>query len=417
MAADTVFQPESEGGAVQLIGPLEASGAQFDAIWISGLTASNWPPAGNPSPLLSRRLQRETGMPDAEPSDTVAYAQNLLIRLGSAAREVVCSYPSTVDDAEQTPSDLLQPLGARGQTPQSDPGWHATKLSMTAHTVAVDDTVPAIGSEERVSGGAGTIQRQLTDPIAAFVVGRLGVRNLQPQAIGLPAQLRGNIIHDALYRLYLDTPSSRDISAWSSEDLAVHIDQALDFGFGRHERNSDGVLVELFNLERRRIAELLRRFVSVDSIRGEFTIAYVEQEVAFSQSDVRLQLRVDRIDRSPDGTLAVLDYKTGAKRKFLKGDGQPKEIQLIAYASALEEPVSAVAIVNVDTREVSFDGAGQGYTEEADWRGSLAEWKRHVGTACEALSRGDVRINASQGLKDARYLNLLSRFTELRRDG
>ena len=39
MAGDTVFQPENRHARVQLIGPLEASGAEFDAIWIAGVTA------------------------------------------------------------------------------------------------------------------------------------------------------------------------------------------------------------------------------------------------------------------------------------------------------------------------------------------------------------------------------------------
>ena len=129
MAAGTVFQPESEGSAVQLIGPLEASGAEFDAIWISGLSAANWPPPGNPSPLVSRSLQRQKGMPDAEPSDTLAYAQRLLLRLGSAADEVVCSYAETEDDAEQSASGLLLALGAGNTPAQQDPGWHAAALA------------------------------------------------------------------------------------------------------------------------------------------------------------------------------------------------------------------------------------------------------------------------------------------------
>jgi probable DNA repair protein len=417
MAADTVFQPESEGGAVQLIGPLEASGAQFDAVWISGLTAADWPPPGNPSPMLSRRLQRQKGMPDAEPSDTVEYAQSLLLNLGSSANLVVCSYAQTQDDAEQKPSELLQALSVAPQTAQSDPGWHATTLARISDTSVVSDSVPQIYPGEHVSGGAGTLQRQLTDPIAAFVVGRLGVKTLQPQAVGLPASLRGSIIHDALYRLYSDTPSSADISGWPDHEMAARTEKALNFAFARHERDTDTVLKELFRLERHRIDELLQKFVSVDLARGDFTIAAVEHVVAFAEAGVRLELRVDRIDRMRDGTVAVLDYKTGAKRKFLQSDGQPKEIQLIAYACALDAPVSALALVNVDSREISFDGAGQGYTDSAEWSDTIANWKRSVVVACEDLSRGDVRINRAQGIKDARSFNLLSRYTELRRDG
>ena len=31
---------------------------QFDEVWLSGLSARDWPPPGRPSPLLPRRLQR-----------------------------------------------------------------------------------------------------------------------------------------------------------------------------------------------------------------------------------------------------------------------------------------------------------------------------------------------------------------------
>jgi hypothetical protein len=59
-------------------GPIEASGGEFDAIWICGLTANNWPPAGNPSVLISRALQLEYDMPDATPEDTHAWSGKLL---------------------------------------------------------------------------------------------------------------------------------------------------------------------------------------------------------------------------------------------------------------------------------------------------------------------------------------------------
>lgn len=417
MASETVFQPESEGSAVQLMGPLEASGAEFDAVWISGVTASHWPPAGNPSPLLSRRLQRQHSMPDADPDDTVAYARGLLQHLGSAASEVICSYPLTEDDAEQTPSDLLKRLHVELQPACPDPGWHATALLQSGNVIAIRDAVPKVLPGEQVGGGAGTIQRQLTDPFSAFVAGRLGVKNLQPQAIGLPPSLRGNIIHDALCQLYGDTPSQTDIIGWAENELSARIEKALNAVFARHERNTDGVLAALFKLERYRMGDLLRYFVSADCGREDFCIAFVEHEVAFAEADVRMQLRVDRIDRLPDGTQAILDYKTGAPKRFLRSDGQPREIQLIAYACALRGSVSAVALVNIDTREVSFAGAGRGYTNETAWPDTLAEWKRLVKVACQNLSRGDTRINAAQGVQDARAFNLLSRYTELRRDG
>jgi hypothetical protein len=275
--------------------------------------------------------------------------------------------------------------------------------------------VPKIAPGESIAGGAGTIQRQLSNPLAAFIVGRLGVRSLQPQAVGLPASLRGNIIHDALYHLYKDTPWHRDISTWTENDTLERIAGAIDIAFARHERNCDGVLIELLKLERLRISELLARVIDIDRARGEFAIAAVEEELAFSEADVRMQLRVDRVDRLPDGTLVILDYKTGGKKTFLNSDGSPKEIQLIAYALALHNPVSAVALVNIDSREMGFSGVGHGYTDSTVWDETLAGWMSLVRAACTDLSAGDVRINGRQSVRDARDMNLLSRYTELQR--
>jgi hypothetical protein len=131
---------------------------------------------------------------------------------------------------------------------------------------------------------------------------------------------------------------------------------------------------------------------------------------------VRLKLRVDRIDQMGDGRVAVLDYKTGAEKKFLTSKGQPREIQLVAYACALDEPVAALALVNVDSRTMGFNGAGAGYSDPEKWPDQLAEWSGLVRSACRELSHGDVRLDSTQTVLDARPLNLLTRFTELRND-
>ena len=206
------------------------------------------------------------------------------------------------------------------------------------------------------------------------------------------------------------------MALWSDSELERKLEQSIGFAFGRHERHCDDVLFELLQLERMRIRRLLKDFVRVDAARGDFEIASVEQQIDFSAAAVNLSLRVDRIDRMADGSLAILDYKTGSKKNFLRSDGQPGEIQLVAYASALDEPVAALALVFIDSREMTFSGAGRGYTEETEWPDLLHGWQQLVQRACDEMSLGDVRLNAVQGAQEARYLNLLSRYTESRRN-
>ena len=127
-------------------------------------------------------------------------------------------------------------------------------------------------------------------------------------------------------------------------------------------------------------------------------------------------MRFDRIDSFDDNSIAILDYKTGTKKSLLNRKNEVQDVQLFVYASATDVPVSALALVNVDSREVAFDGAGRGYTDPDAWPELLQAVKADIAAACTDLSNGDVRINIEQGVKSARPLNLLSRYTELRRD-
>jgi probable DNA repair protein len=412
MAAVTVFQPESNIARAQLLGPLEASVLEFDAIWLAGMTASEWPPHGNPSVLVSRRLQQEHGMPDALPEDTVDYARGLFLRICAAAPVVVCSYPRTADDAEQSPSELLDIVGAESGAPLPDPGWHAANWPGSASLTVVEDRLPSVSTTERLTGGASTIQNQLTDPISAFIGGRLDVRVLDEQASGLPPLLRGNLVHYALYKLYIDKPSRDELNEW--QDLDERIANAIDFAFARHERNTDAVLRKLLALERERVAGLLREFIALDIARPTFRVAAVEQQLTLIEAGLEIKLRIDRVDRLASGRVAIIDYKTGAEKKFLDSKGEPREVQLVAYACAVDEPVAALVLANVDSRVVGFHGAGEGFSDEEDWDERLAAWSDRVRGACGDIARGDVRINRHQSVEEARSLNLLTRYTELR---
>lgn len=411
MAADTVFQPETRRAAVQLMGPLEAAGAEFDAIWIGGLTANNWPPPGNPSALVSRTLQITHGMPDATPEDTRLWAASTLQRLTASAPVVVCSHASIEEDVEQTASALLGNFQASEAPP--DPGWHVVSLINRASTRKVDDEVPPV-TTEKVYGGAGTVQRQLSEPFSAFAFGRLGIRGIDRQALGIPALLRGKVVHDTLYRLYQHLPSAADLRAMTASELAAAIGIAADGALQRHLQRSDPVLRQLLGLERDRIVDVVSAFVAADRERGDFEVVALEGELEFRRRDLRLQLRFDRIDRYADGNIAILDYKTGAARQLLLRDGTVKEIQLFVYAGAADAPVAMLALANLDPRDTGFSGAGRGFTDEAAWPDLLTVIGEQINVACDDLVAGDVRVIAEQGAAKARQLNLLSRYTELR---
>ena len=417
MATETVFQPEAEDTLVQVIGPLEAAGMQFDRIWVSGLGSAEWPPPGRPLALLSRDLQRRYRMPDADPADTLEYAAGVLSGLLSCAPVPVCSYSRTHGDTEQTATGLLAGLVAADTSRPQDPGWHAAALvaSGSAVLVAADPT-PSMRPGEKLAGGAAVLQRQLEEPFSAFVSGRLGVNLLQSITVGLSPSVRGSLIHGALQQLYRELPAQSAIRNWDEAELERRVGDAVERAFRKVLRNADAVLLALLELETSRTASLLRAVVDLDRGREPFAVAAVEQPLSVAIEEVSLSLQADRIDRLDSGEHVILDYKTGAARQFLGSDKKPRDIQLVVYAFAFGGEVSDLGLVNVDSRNVDIDGAGRTLTPGIDWAAVLPDWCSIAARAARELRQGDIRLSNLHSRQSERPLSLLSRSRELRDD-
>ncbi len=420
--AEVVWQPESAPGVVQLLGTLEAAGLEFDHVRVGNLHALQWPPPAHPLPLVSRALQRQAGMPDATPADTLAFAQRTLARLAGSAPHVVLSWPRADRESELGPSPLLAAYAAADAADVPDPGWYAASLAGSGTTARIAaDPVPRVQPDERVLGGAYTVQRQVTDPFSAFACGRLGVSELPLMQPGLSAMLGGSIVHAALYELLKSRPTSSELRGWIAEgSLAARVAAAVDAALAPHERQADGVLRRLLALERRRLNPVLLDFVTRESRRAPFAVESVETTRVLLAHGVRLELRVDRIDRLADGSLLVIDYKTGAVKSLLDRNGQPKDVQLVVYAAALDRDVAALVLVNLAGSGIRYRGIGRdaewGGLDPAEWRRRLEEWQAIVDDALERFAAGDVRVNVSRGSDAGRPLALMSRVEELKRE-
>lgn len=412
LASEAIFQAETAAPVVSVLGVLEAAGMEFDKLWVTGLTATSWPSPGKPLVLVSRDLQQQYSMPDATPADTAGFAGRVLNRLVSSADDVVFSFPRLIGDAEQMPSAMLADSAVDTSPP--DCGWHAATL-IAEPLATVTDRVPPMRRGETVTGGAATINRQCTDPFAAFACGRLGIRWMAAFQGGIPARIRGSLVHDALQRLYDDHPDQASIARWSASERQQRIAKALERPFRRHARYADPVLKQLLAIESERCTTLLESVIAVDRGREPFSIESVESDVSVNLSGATFNLRCDRVDRHADGALIVIDYKTGSKRRFLTS-GEPGDLQLVLYACALDADIAGLALFNVDSRETKLDGAGPAFDAGDDWERRLEEWKDIVRGAAAMIAAGDVRLNIQQQSREARPLDVLSRYAELRRD-
>lgn len=420
LAADSLFQPETENGTLQLLGPLEAAGLEFDGVWFANLEAAQWPAPARPLPLVARSLQRKLGLPDATPSDTLEHARRILARVAGSATAVVLSWPLADRDTALTPSPLLNSWQEAPVEPAADPGWFASRLCGAPLRRVDADPVPPVEAGERIAGGAYTVQSQFTEPFTAFAIGRLGVRALPAIEVGLSASLRGTIVHRALGLLLADRPSRASMQDWSDSERSRRIGNAIDAALASHFRHADAVVGRLLSLERLRLDKLLRSFIAAEVERPPFTVESVETPLRLERGSVVLDLRVDRIDRLQDGSLLVADYKTGAIKKLLNAAGRPAEWQTVVYAMALDARVGGLVLVNLDSRGIVYRGVGAAVPWNTlapeQWTVRLAEWSQSVEAALGRIAAGDARINVALGAQQSRPLNVLSRAEALKRE-
>ncbi len=420
LAGETIYQFEATSGAVQVLGTLEAAGMKFDGIWVCGLDAAQWPPPGRPSPFLGRTLQQKFGMPDATPVDTLEFAQRVLDRLLASAPECVVSWSRMRDDVDLTVSPLLDDMNTTVYEGRGDPGWFAARyVGAKSSQLHTDDTAPPVTADEHIRGGAYTVQRQSIEPFAAFAYGRLAIRH--PDAIepGLSARARGIIIHDALRNLMAGNPSHAEICSWSGERQQQRIGSAVDAALSGLINHADPALRRILALERKRLRTIIDEFISRERQRKEFAVASVESEIAYERGAIHLGLRVDRIDQLEDGSLLIIDYKTGTPKSFLNLDGEPSDLQLVVYADALQKNTGGLSLVNIDSRLISYKGVGGSIEWDPDdgdnWNERLNAWRSLVHRAIDDFAAGDVRINLRLPSAQARALQLLSRQEELKR--
>ena len=112
--------------------------------------------------------------------------------------------------------------------------------------------------------------------------------------------------------------------------LAGHVSRAMQrLPRGVRER----VPRRYLELEERRLQRLVSDWLDYEAARFEFEVLETEAERTVEIAGISLDLRLDRIDRLNDGTLLVVDYKTGSVTTKDWELPRPNDVQLPLYAS------------------------------------------------------------------------------------
>jgi ATP-dependent helicase/nuclease subunit B len=421
-AQEAIFAPESQDAPVQVVGVYAASGQSFDAVWFLGATDSGWPVSGRPNPLLPISLQRELGMPHTSAADDTALAHRAMERIAESCGEVIYSYAQICGEAIMRPSPLVSSFAPKEAST-------APEIPRTIPLEPVpDDTWIPLAHSGVAQGGQSALQSQANCPFQAFVLHRLGVRELSIAGRGLSPGDRGSLIHKILERVW-----SQDIGG--HVHLTSHADlvNALQTGTLRpfiaehtaaairamHAEHGDRWQRAYLKAEEERAIDLVMDWLALEAERQPFQVVTVEEKTTIQVGDLWLRVRADRIDQVASGQL-LIDYKTGEVSTASWEGPRPEQPQLPLYA-AFGNATNLIGAVFAQVRpsmmafKGRIDDARANLSQTLDAKQLLAEpytaevveeWRGTLINLAESFVRGEAQVDPHVYPKSCLYCPL-----------
>jgi|GEM_PF-86744 len=361
--ADAVFQPESadeDGVPIQIMGVLESAGQQFDQLWVTGLSASAWPLAARPNPLIPIAMQRRAGVPEASAAASLALDEQITAGWRRAASAVMFSHALHAGDG----GVREEPLGASALTadvpldttvhPPPTPRYAEALQGASAETrfdalqPIPDQALARLPQGTSVSGGATVIRDQAACPFRAFARHRLGAKSLGQPAQGHDAAERGTLVHRVLSLVWKAIGKHERLVSMSAAELSELIDGCANTAIDEaRRRGQEGLVGRFADIEHARLCRLTAEWLDYERSRQPFEVIASEAAVATSIGPLAISLRLDRLDLLADGTHALIDYKTGnASVSGWLGD-RLDDPQLPLYCRTAEQHVSALAFARL----------------------------------------------------------------------
>jgi ATP-dependent helicase/nuclease subunit B len=293
-------------------GLLEARLQQADTLILGGLNEGTWPPEAKANPWMSRPMLAAFGLPQPERRTGLTahdFAQAF------AAKRVIISRSTRVGGTPTVPSrwlmrleTYLKALGKDGALRPSGrwPAWALAldKPEKTSPLPAPEPRPPVPARPRKLS--VTRIETWVRDPYALYAKKILKLNPTDPLDAEPSAARRGAIIHHALEKFHQAYPGDlpRDavqkLIAIGGKELAGRLapPSVRAFWWPQFIRIAEWFIE---NERKRRAAGY--------SIAGAETEG--EMKIAAAAGPFILTARADRIDRMIDGSLAIIDFKTG----------------------------------------------------------------------------------------------------------
>lgn len=423
VSEETVYQPKVSVGQIEVMGTLEAVGLRFDYLWLAGFHDGNWPSSARPNPYLPFPLQARHSVAHSTPERELEFARRVSRELLAASPIGVVSYPQFQEDQHCRPSPLFSAL-TKGEASDLHitalPSVHQRIFQSRLPELFIDPGPPKVPFGVESRGGSGLFKHQAACPFRAFALLRLNARPLEMVKEGLDARQRGNLLHTALEELWKDVKTSTRWSSMEASDRDQVLQQCAEKAVFALKRNRGDIVRDLMQrLEVQRVKQLLSEWMEIEETREPFEVLATEERVALQFADLNIQVTIDRVDQLKDGSVAVLDYKTGSPRVRDWLGERPHEPQLPLYCVSSSRPADLICFATLKPGQMGFHGLGREdnripgvkASEFADdgtfpWPVRLQHWRQVLDRLATEFRAGNALVDPVEGSKTCRNCGL-----------
>lgn len=416
MAAERIFQPQTPEVPIQIMGLLEATGLTFERLWVMGLHDGIWPQSPRPNPFIEAGLQRARRVPHSSAARELEFARDHTNMLLASSPEVVVSHPLRQGDEDLRPSPLIAhlPLGDLVSPDPTGPFARVVHETRPRLEELSDERARAIPEGRAVPLGTGIFRDQAACPFRAFARARLGARALGRPEPGLDAMSRGTLLHEVMWRLWVELGSHERLVSLAPEVLRDTVDRVVSEAIATMAGELRQTFTVRFReIEHARLVALVHSWLEVEKARPPFTVIFPETQQTASFGGVTVRIVPDRVDEIDGRARVVIDYKTGNTDLAGWFGPRPDEPQMPIYALA-QENVVALAFARLRADDIGFQGIGQvdgiapgiralmetkAAGDVDSWPELLACWKQALDTLGQEFRCGDARVAPKYGNK------------------
>ena len=405
----TLFQSEGSSAPVQILGLLECAGISFDQLWMISMDAETWPAPAKPNPFLPISLQRQLHVPHSCAQRELEYSEIITRRITSSAQKVIMSWHQLEGDKHLAPSPLL---------PDTSQPELITKIApMPTNDVThelesiIDNVGPAVSSEERVSGGSFILKAQANCPFKSFADHRLHLEPLQVPTYGLSAQHRGTIIHAILENIWKELRSSKRLNELEQTKLTILISERVEMILTEYQRQHPAIDKIYLDIEEIRLKNQIENWMQFEKKRSPFQVIATEKNARVDVGDLKLKLKIDRIDQLSNGQTVIIDYKSNAPSIQGWLNERLTEPQLPLYTlTQAGTDVKAICYAELKAGSSQFKGIGSpeytfpqgikciGNNTKADnngWDKLRHQWQKQIPSLANAFLQGEAAVTPS----------------------